>query len=47
MKKIYERAEDSSWQLNLYIVGRDDDMTDAEEAPEQDETETDKEETRS
>jgi len=34
VEKIYERAEDSKWQLNLYITGRDEDMTEAEEAPE-------------
>ena len=37
VKKIYERAEESKWQLNLYITGRDEDMTEAEEAPEQEE----------
>ena len=34
VKEIYERAEESKWQLNLYITGRDEDMTEAEEAPE-------------
>ncbi len=36
VEKIYERAEESKWQLNLYITGRDEDSTEAEEAPEQD-----------
>ncbi|MDQ3729343.1 MAG: succinate dehydrogenase/fumarate reductase iron-sulfur subunit [Actinomycetota bacterium] len=34
VEQIYERAEESRWQLNLYITGRDEDMTEAEEAPE-------------
>ncbi len=34
VEKIYERAEESKWQLNLYISGRDEDNAEAEEAPE-------------
>ena len=38
VEKIYERAEESKWQLNLYITGTDKEMAETEdEAPEQEE----------
>ena len=46
VEDIYERAEESRWQLNLYITGRDEDMTEAEEAPEGEGAETENEEAK-
>ncbi len=34
VEKIYERAEESKWQLNLYITGTDKDNAEAEESEE-------------
>ncbi len=39
VEQIYERAEESRWQLNLYIVGHDDDVAAEAIEPEPDEQE--------
>jgi succinate dehydrogenase / fumarate reductase iron-sulfur subunit len=39
VKEIYERAEESRWQLNLYITGHDEEAPAEEVVPEPDETE--------
>ena len=39
VKKIYERAEESSWQLNLYITGTDEEAPAEAIEPEPDEAE--------
>ena len=39
VKQIYERAEESRWQLNLYITGHDEDAPEENVEPEPDEQE--------
>jgi succinate dehydrogenase / fumarate reductase, iron-sulfur subunit len=44
VEKIYERAEESKWQLNLYITGTDEDNPDESDAGQMNERDSDKQE---
>jgi succinate dehydrogenase / fumarate reductase, iron-sulfur subunit len=44
VEKLYERAEDSKWQLNLYITGTDEDNPDESDTGQMNERDSDKQE---
>jgi hypothetical protein len=44
VEKIYERAEESRWQLNLYITGTDEDNPDESDTGQMNERDSEKQE---